>query len=194
MKANPAEYPIVHVPDQAGWEAWMHEHHADLPGVWLRMARKASSLQSPSHDEALDVALCYGWIDGQAKSYDAESWLQKYTPRGKRSVWSKRNREHIARLIASGAMQPAGLAAVEAAKADGRWDRAYDSPGTAEVPADLQAALDARPDAAAFFATLKGQNRYAILHRVQTAVKPETRARRIEKFVAMLERKEKIYP
>jgi uncharacterized protein YdeI (YjbR/CyaY-like superfamily) len=194
MARSAAEYPILDVPHQAAWAAWMHEHHAEEPGVWLRMAKKASPLQSPSHDEALDIALCYGWIDGQAKSYDADSWLQKYTPRGKRSVWSKRNREHIERLVASGAMQPAGLAAVEAAKADGRWERAYDSPATAEVPPDLQAALDANPEAKSFFDSLKGQNRYSILHRVQTAVKPETRARRIAKFVEMLERKEKIYP
>lgn len=193
MPEAKTDYPILHTVDQAAWREWLDAHHASERGVWLRIGRKGSSLASPSQPEALDVALCYGWIDGQAKRHDEESWLQKFTPRGKRSVWSKRNREYVARLIESGAMQPAGLAAVEAAKADGRWDRAYDSPANAVVPADLATALDASPSARAFFETLKGQNRFAILHRIQTAVKPETRARRIEKFVGMLERGETIY-
>lgn len=192
--AKPTEdYPILRPDDQAAWEAWLRDHHESARGVWLRMAKKASSLRSPSQQEALDVALCYGWIDGQARSHDDQSWLQKFTPRGKRSTWSKRNCERVERLIESGAMRPAGFAAIEAARADGRWDRAYDSPATAEVPPDLQEALDARPAAATFFASLKGQNRFAILHRVQTAVKPETRARRIAKFVEMLERGETVY-
>lgn len=193
MATKAPEYPVLEVPDQAAWEEWMRENYATAPGVWLRMAKKGASLRSPSRDEALDVALCYGWIDGQARSEGDETWVQKYTPRGKRSVWSKRNREHVARLIAAGRMQPAGQAAIDAAVADGRWDRAYDSPATATVPPDLQAALDANPAAAEFFPTLSSQNRYAILHRIQTAVKPETRARRIAKFVEMMERGEKIY-
>ena len=187
------DYPIVLFADRAEFRAWLGAHHDSQPGLWLRIARVASPLQSITYAEALDVALCFGWIDGVRKSHDADSFLQKFTPRRKRSIWSKRNREHVARLVASGEMQPAGLAAVEAARADGRWDRAYDAPGTATVPPDLQEALDANPEARAFFATLKGMNRYAILHRVTTAVKPETRARRIAGFVAMLQRKETLY-
>jgi uncharacterized protein YdeI (YjbR/CyaY-like superfamily) len=194
MPISPVDYPVLHFEAPAAWAEWLAHHHAGERGVWLRFARKASKMTSITYAEALDVALCYGWIDGQSKGLDEESWLQKFTPRGRRSVWSKRNREHVERLIASGEMRPAGLAAIEAAKSDGRWDRAYDSPASAEVPADLQAALDARPAAKEFFGTLTGQNRFAILHRIQTAVKPETRARRIEQFVSMLERGETIYP
>lgn len=188
------EYPLLHFTDRSAWAEWLQAHHDSERGVWLRLARKSSGLPSVSRGDALDVALCYGWIDGQAKGVDEEWWLQKFTPRRKRSVWSKRNREHVARLIASGEMQPAGLAAVEAARADGRWDRAYDSPGTAEEPEDLLSALEANPAAYEFYRTLKGQNRFAILNRIQTAVRPATRARRIEKFVAMLERRETIHP
>ena len=192
--ASADEYPILLFSDQAAWREWLDHHHENERGVWLRLAKAASALQSVSRDEALDVALCYGWIDGQAKKYDEDSWLQKFTPRGKKSVWSKRNREHVERLIAAEQMQPAGYAAIEAAKADGRWDRAYDSPGSATVPDDLQTALEEHPEAKAFFEQLKSANRFAILYRIQTAVKPETRARRIEKFVAMLGRGETIYP
>lgn len=188
------DHPVLLFPDRDAWLAWLETNHASAPGVWLRLAKKKSALRTLSVAEALDGALCHGWIDGQRNGMDEDSYLQKFTPRGKRSVWSKVNREHVARLVASGEMRPAGLAAVEAAKADGRWERAYDSPATATVPDDLAAALERSPGAKAFFATLKRQNRYAILHRVQTAVKPETRARRIEKFVAMLERGETPYP
>ena len=193
MAADSADYPILLFADQDAWASWLAEHHGSARGVWLRLAKKAAELSSVSYAEALDVALCYGWIDGQKKSYDADSWLQKFTPRGKRSVWSKVNREKVEALVAAGRVMPAGLAAVEAAKGDGRWDRAYDSPARATVPDDFQAALDAAPDAAAFFATLNGQNRYAILWRIQTAVKPETCARRIEQFVAMLSRGETLH-
>jgi uncharacterized protein YdeI (YjbR/CyaY-like superfamily) len=188
------DLPILLFDEPSAWRSWLEEHHASAPGLWLRIAKKASALRSVTYDEALDEALCWGWIDGQARSYDADSYLQRFTPRGRRSVWSRRNREHVARLVASGAMRPPGLAAVEAAQADGRWERAYDSPANAVVPEDLRAALDAAPAAATFFATLTGSNRYAILHRVQTAVRPETRARRIAKFVAMLGRGETVYP
>ena len=193
MAKAPPDYPIRSFESQAAWEAWLEEHHASARGVWVRIAKAGASVATFSRAEALDSALCFGWIDGQARSFDEDTYLQKFTPRTKRSIWSKRNREHVERLIAAGRMRPAGLAAIEAAKADGRWDRAYDSPATAAVPADLQAALDAVPEAKAFFAALNSQNRYAILHRIQTAVKPETRARRIEKFVDMLRRGEKIY-
>jgi uncharacterized protein YdeI (YjbR/CyaY-like superfamily) len=190
MGTAPADYPVLLFSDQAAWAGWLKAHHATERGVWLRIAKKASALRSVTHPEALDVALCYGWIDGQRNRCDDDSFLQKYTPRGKKSVWSKRNREHVERLIASGDMQAPGLAAIEAAKADGRWGRAYDSPASATVPEDFRAALDAHPEASAFFETLKGTNRYAILYRIQTAVKPETRARRIAEFVAMLRRGE----
>lgn len=192
--APASDYPIIAFANRAAFRKWVSAHHASAPGLWLRIGKAASTRKSITYAEALDVALCFGWIDGQKKSCDADSFLQKFTPRQKRSPWSKRNREHVARLTAAGEMHAAGLAAVEAAKADGRWDRAYDSPGTVSVPEDLQAVLDAHPDAKAFFATLNGANRYAILYRVQTAVKPETRARRIAEFIAMLERKETLHP
>jgi uncharacterized protein YdeI (YjbR/CyaY-like superfamily) len=188
------DYPVALFRDQDEWTSWLDSNHATAPGVWLRIAKKGSALVSVSISEALDAALCYGWIDGQRNSLDADSYLQKFTPRTKRSVWSKVNRENVARLIRSGAMRPGGLAAVEAAKADGRWERAYDSPRSSKVPADLQTALDESPQAKAFFETLKSNNRYAVLYRVQTAVKPETRGRRIREFIAMLERGETLYP
>jgi uncharacterized protein YdeI (YjbR/CyaY-like superfamily) len=176
------------------WEAWLRANHATAPGVWIRFARKGSGVASVTYMEALQEALRFGWIDGQARSVDEAWYEQRFTPRRARSIWSKRNRGFAEALIAAGRMEPAGLAEVERAKADGRWDAAYDAPSTATVPDDLRAALDASPEAAAFFATLKGQNRYAILHRIQTARRPETRARRIERFVAMLERGETLYP
>ena len=178
-------------PDE--WEAWLAEHHAASDGVWIRFAKKGSGLPTVRYAEALDAALCFGWIDGQTKGIDETWYLQRFTPRRKRSMWSKRNREKVAALIDAGRMQPAGLAEIERAKADGRWDAAYDSPKNARVPKDLQAALDASPPAAEAFGALNGVNRYAILHRVQTAKKPETRARRIAQFVAMLERGERIH-
>jgi uncharacterized protein YdeI (YjbR/CyaY-like superfamily) len=178
----------------AAWEAWLAAHHDTAPGVWIRFAKKGSGAPSVTYREAVRAALCFGWIDGQARSIDDASYAQRFTPRRPRSVWSKRNRDLATALIAAGRMQPAGLREVERAKADGRWDAAYDAPSTATVPEDLQAALDARPAAAEFFATLSSQNRYAILHRVQTARRPETRARRIERFVAMLEAGETLHP
>jgi uncharacterized protein YdeI (YjbR/CyaY-like superfamily) len=194
MPANPADYPIQLFADQAAWAAWLQQHHATEPGIWLRLAKAASELQSINRAEALHVALRYGWIDGQAKKLDDDSWLQKFTPRGKRSVWSRRNVDLVERLIAAGEMHPAGMAAVEAAKRDGRWDRAYDSPGSATVPPDLQAALDQNPDAQAFFETLSSRNRFAILYRIQTAIRPETRTRRIAGFVRKLQSRETLYP
>ena len=175
------------------WEEWLRANHDTAPGVWIKFARKGSGIPTVTYMEALHAALCFGWIDGQARSGDESFYVQRFTPRRARSIWSKRNVKFATELIDSGRMQPAGLREVERAKADGRWDAAYDAPSTATVPDDLQAALDAEPEAAAFFATLKGQNRYAILHRVQTAKKPETRARRIETFVAMLKRGETLY-
>jgi uncharacterized protein YdeI (YjbR/CyaY-like superfamily) len=178
----------------AAWEEWLREHHETVPGVWIKFAKKASGVPTVTYLEALHVALRFGWIDGQARSLDDTFYLQRFTPRRARSIWSKRNRVFATALIDDGRMEPAGLREVERAKADGRWDAAYDAPSTATVPDDLQAALDADPAAAAFFAELNSQNRYAILHRVQTAKKPETRARRIATFVAMLAAGEKLYP
>ncbi len=191
---SPKDLPILLFASPQEWEAWLHEHHVAAKGVWLRHAKKASGLQSVSYAEALDVALCYGWIDGQKKSYDEASWLQKWTPRGAKSVWSKVNREKIQQLTEQDRMQPAGIAAVEAAKQDGRWAAAYDTPSQATVPDDFQAALDLHPTASAFFATLNSQNRYGILWRIQTAKKAETRAKRIQQFIEMLERHETLYP
>ncbi len=188
------DYPVMLFDSQADWHAWLDANHASAPGVWMRFAKKAATYTSVTYAQALDVALCYGWIDGQLQRFDEESYLTKFTPRGPRSIWSKVNVGHVERLIKSGVMQPAGMAAVESAKADGRWERAYSSSSKSSVPDDLQQALDANPNALAAFAKLKRDNRYAILFRVETAVKPETRARRISEFVAMLERGETIHP
>ena len=176
------------------WSGWLEKNHAASTGLWLRTAKKGSSLKSVSYQEALEVALCYGWIDGQKRPENDEAWLQRFCPRSARSVWSKINREKALALIESGEMKPAGLAAIEDARNNGRWESAYDSPGNAAVPADLQAALDANPKAAAFFKTLNRANSYAILWRIQTVKKAETRARKIEQFIAMLERHEKLHP
>jgi uncharacterized protein YdeI (YjbR/CyaY-like superfamily) len=186
-------YEELEFASQADWERWLDANHATADGVVIRFARKGSGIPTVTYAEALDVALCYGWIDGQARSGDETHYLQRWTPRRARSMWSKRNRGKAEDLMASGAMKPAGLAEVERAKADGRWDAAYDAPSTATVLDDLAAALDALPGARAFFDALTGQNRYAILHRIQNAKKPETRARRIEKFAAMCAAGERIY-
>lgn len=192
---NPAnDLPIMLFERQQDWAEWLDSHHATSAGVWLRHAKKASGLQSVSYAEALEVALCYGWIDGQKKSYDESSWLQKWTPRGANSVWSKVNREKALALIESGQMQPAGLAAVERAKRNGRWEAAYDSPSGVTVPDDFAAALERNPTAKAFFDTLDRQNRYAMLWRIQTAKKADTRSKRIAQFIQMLEQHQKLYP
>lgn len=196
MKSSPPPetgLPILPFERQKDWAVWLDKNHATSSGVWLKLAKKASGVKSVTYDEALEVALCYGWIDGQKKSHDETSWLQKFTPRGRRSIWSKINTEKVLRLIESGRMKPAGLKAVESAKQDGRWDAAYASPSKAVVPDDLQAELDRNAKAKAFFATLDSRNRYAILHRIHTAKKAETRAKRIEQFVRMLANKEKIH-
>ncbi len=180
--------------DQEAWFAWLRKNHARSSGVWLRIAKKGAGARSVSYPEAVDAALCFGWIDGQKKSGDQRYWLQRFTPRSAKSIWSKINREKANRLIESGRMTAAGLREVERAKRDGRWHGAYDSPSRAAIPADFQAALDRIPRAKAFFATLDSRNRYAVLFRIQTARKAETRARRIEKFAEMLSRREKIHP
>ena len=176
------------------WEAWLAGHHADTDGIWVKFAKKASGIPSVVYAEAVHAALKYGWIDGHTKRLDDDYYIQRFTPRRARSRWSKINCAKAEALIASGEMQPAGLAEVERARADGRWDAAYDAPSTATVPDDLRAALDRDRAASDFFETIDANNRYAILHRLQDAKKPDTRARRIEKFVAMLSRGETIYP
>ena len=178
----------------AAWEAWLTEHHESSDGIWIKFAKKASGIASVTYKEVLPIALAHGWIDGQVKRIDEDWYRQRWTPRRARSVWSKINRAAAEAMIERGEMRPAGLREVERAKADGRWERAYDSPKTAEVPDDLRAALDADSAAAEFFAGLDSINRYAILHRIQGAKKPETRARRIEQFVAMCSRGETVHP
>jgi uncharacterized protein YdeI (YjbR/CyaY-like superfamily) len=189
-----SELPKIAFTSQKEWEKWLKINHLASPGIWLLLARKTSGTPSVTYAEAIEIALCYGWIDGQKQSHSAEAWLQKFTPRGRNSIWSKINREKALALTESGKMKPTGLAEVERAKQDGRWEQAYDSPAGATIPPDLQAALNKNLRAKAFFATLESRNRYAILWRVQTAKKAETRAKRIALFVGMLERGEKIHP
>ena len=179
---------------QRDWASWLAKHHGSSPGVWLRIAKTGSGLASVTYAEAIESALCHGWIDGQKKSDDETHWLQRFTPRTARSIWSKINRDKALALIERGAMKPAGQKEVERAQADGRGDRAYDSHRSSTVPDDLRAALDARPTAHRFFDTLDAQNRYAILWRIQTAKKAETRARRIATLVDMLAKHEKLHP
>jgi uncharacterized protein YdeI (YjbR/CyaY-like superfamily) len=189
-----AELPILELAHAAAWLKWLQQNHASSTGVWIKLAKKSSKLQSITYAEAVDGALRWGWIDGQGRSHDERAWLQKFTPRRARSIWSKINRDKALALIARGEMQPPGLAEVERAKGDGRWEAAYDSPRTATVPADFERALAASAPAAEFFTKLSSANRYAILWRLQTAKRPETRARRISQFVAMLARGEKLHP
>jgi uncharacterized protein YdeI (YjbR/CyaY-like superfamily) len=189
------ELPELIVADGAAWRRWLRKHHADPAGVWLVLAKKGTAdPTSLSHDQALDEALCHGWIDGQVGSRDQTTFRQRFTPRRARSPWSKRNVAIIERLVAEGRMHPAGLKAVELAKADGRWESAYAGQATMVVPSDLGAALAAEPRAQAMFEILTSQNRYAVLYRVESATRADTRARRIDKFVAMLARQETIYP
>jgi len=175
------------------FEAWLMKNHKSSRGIALRLYKKGSGIPSLSYAEALDVALCYGWIDAVKKSYDAESWLQRFCPRRPQGNWSKLNTQHVQRLIKAGRMRPAGLAAVEAAKADGRWKAAYDAPGTSTVPADFLAALAKDKSALAFFGSLNRANHYAIAYRLQTAKKPETRQRRFELLLGMMKKGRKIH-
>ena len=186
--------PVVSFESTDAWDAWLAAHHADSPGLWLKIAKKGAAGRSVSYSDALDVALCHGWIDGQKGRFDDEYWLQRFTPRKPRSNWSKVNTERAAALIASGRMRLPGLREVEAAQADGRWEQAYESQSRVTVPEDLARALAANPRAGEFFATLDSANRYAVLYRIGTAKRPETRAKRIETFVAMLSEHKKIHP
>jgi uncharacterized protein YdeI (YjbR/CyaY-like superfamily) len=179
---------------QAAWEQWLETNHEHSHGLWVKVAKKDSPITTLSYAEALEVALCYGWIDGQKKPYDRDLWLQKFTPRRAQSVWSKVNIDKVTQLIASGKMKPSGMKAVKAAKEDGRWDAAYESQRNFTVPEDFQHALEKNPQAKAFFEMLNRQNRYAICYRIQTAKKLETRKARIQKFVEMLANNQKLYP
>lgn len=186
--------PTLTLKTEAQWEAWLEQHGATSPGIWLRLAKRGAEHPTITYAEALEVALCFGWIDGQKRAEDDRYWLQRFTPRTRKSAWSKINKAKAEALIASGRVRPAGLQEIERAKKDGRWDAAYASASTATVPPDLQEALDGNPKAREFFATLNSQNRYAVLYRIQAAKKPETRARKIAQFVEMLGKGEKIYP
>lgn len=188
------ELPELLLPDAAAWRAWLVEHHATSPGVWLVLTKKGGTTTSLTYDQALDEALCFGWIDGQVRRRDDQTTFQRTTPRGLRSRWSLRNVGHVERLSEEGRMTPAGQAAVEAARADGRWDAAYEGPATAETPADLAAAIAAVPAAQAMFDVLTSQNRYALYHRLTAIKGEEARARRIDSFVAMLARGETPHP
>lgn len=188
------DLPVISFASRGEWEEWLAEEHATSGGLWLKLAKVGAGIDSVSYVEAVEVALCYGWIDGQAASFDESYWLQRFTPRRRRSKWSRINRDRASGLIERGEMKPAGLAEVERAKSDGRWDAAYESQGTATMPDDLHRALEKNDAARAFFATLDSRNRYAILHRIQDAKKPETRARRIAKYVSMLNEHTKLYP
>ncbi len=183
------ELPIQLFASGTLWEQWLSEHHAQPAGVWIKIAKKGSGIASVTYDEALDVALCYGWIDGQRKTFDSEFFLQKFTPRRSRSLWSKRNIKKVAELIAAARMRPSGMAEIEAAQQDGRWDAAYDSPKNMVVPEDFLQALRANEEASAFFDTLSRSNVYAIAWRLATAQKPETRQRRFDALLAMLEKR-----
>jgi uncharacterized protein YdeI (YjbR/CyaY-like superfamily) len=191
--SNDDSLPTLHFSSQTEWEAWLDEHGGASPGVWLQLAKKASRIPSVTYAEALDSALCYGWIDGQKATGAEGFWRQRFTPRGPRSRWSKINRDKAGLLMSAGRMRPAGLRQVELAQADGRWEAAYASQSQATIPDDLARELERHPVAREFFGTLNSVNRYAILYRIQSAKKPETRAQRIQRFIEMLENHERIY-
>jgi uncharacterized protein YdeI (YjbR/CyaY-like superfamily) len=187
------ELPIHLFADPGALEGWLVESHDSCAGIWLKIAKKGTGKRSVTYAEALELALCFGWIDSQKRGFDEEYFLQRFTPRRPRGRWSQINREKAEALIAEGRMRPTGLAEVEAAKTDGRWEAAYAGQRTAKVPDDLQRELDAHPAASEFFDGLDSANRYAIIYRLNDTKKPETRERRLRKFVAMLERGEKVH-
>jgi uncharacterized protein YdeI (YjbR/CyaY-like superfamily) len=187
------ELPVRTFSTQAAWRKWLEANHSKSPGIWLRVAKKGSPRKSVTYQEAVEVALCFGWIDGRMRSVDDRHFVQSFTPRRRKSRWSKINRDKAEALIAAGRMRPAGLRAIEEARADGRWDAAYTSSAEIQVPADLKRALRGKPDAKAFFKGLSKSNRYAVLYQIEEAKKPETRVRRIERFVKMFEEGRKPY-
>jgi uncharacterized protein YdeI (YjbR/CyaY-like superfamily) len=184
--ATGQELPIVDAKDQRAWQRWLSANHERVDGVWLKLAKKGSPTPSVSYDEAVEEALCFGWIDGQIRRYDEHFYLQRFTPRRKGSKWSQLNREKATRLIEEGRMQPSGLAQIDAAMMDGRWDAAYPAQSAATVPEDFQRALDEHPEAKAFFETLTGSTRYAFLYRLHQVTEPQARERRIEGYVERL--------
>jgi uncharacterized protein YdeI (YjbR/CyaY-like superfamily) len=190
---EPTDLPVLPFADQAALEAWLEAEHATAPGLYVKIAKKGTGIPSVNWEQMVEVLLCFGWIDGRANRIDDRFYVQRITPRRAKSVWSAKNVATVERLIAEGRMRPAGLAVVEAAKADGRWDRAYGGPATITVPDDLAAALDAAPAARTTFDALDGQNRYAVLWRVHTAASPATRAKRIAALVEMLAKGERIH-
>lgn len=194
MAKTKGELPVLAFKTQPAWDAWLASQPMGAEGLWLKLAKKSSGIASVSRAEAIDTALCHGWIDGQLDSFDDDFWLVRFTPRQPTSKWSEKNRSRALELIAQKLMRPAGLSAIERARKDGRWDSAYAPRSTAEVPDDLRIALTKSEKAARFFETLDGANRYAILYRVQTAKKPETRAARIAAYVAMLAEGKTIHP
>ncbi|WP_209305525.1 YdeI/OmpD-associated family protein [Blastococcus sp. CT_GayMR20] len=189
----PTDLPVLPFPDQAALEAWLEAEHETAPGLYVKLAKKGSGIPSINWEQMVEVLLCFGWIDGRANRLDDSFYLQRVTPRRRKSVWSQKNVATVERLIAGGRMRPAGLAAVEAAKADGRWERAYAGPATVTLPDDLAAALDAEPAARAAYDALDGTNRYAVLWRVHTAGTPATRAKRIAAAVQMLAEDRRIH-
>lgn len=194
LQTPPDALPIALFEQGQDWVDWLASNHATAPGVWLQLAKKSAGVRTVSYDEAIREALCFGWIDGQKKAHSDQFWLQKFTPRSAKSLWSKINKAKALALIEAGKMQPAGREEVERAKLDGRWEAAYDSASKSSVPNDFQSALDANPQAKRFFATLDSRNRFAILFRIQTVKQAKTRAKKIDQFVLMLERHEKIHP
>ncbi len=187
------DLPVISFETEADWEKWLEANHATAPGLWLKIAKKDSGHTTVLYPEALNVALCFGWIDGQKSKFDDEYWLQKFTPRRSKSLWSRINREKVTALIEQGRMREAGLKEIDRAKADGRWDAAYESQSKITVPDDFQTALNQNPAAQAFFDQLNSVNRYAILHRITTAKRAETRQKRIDQFIMMLNAGEKIH-
>ena len=181
-----ADLPIVQLPDQSAWRDWLQANHASQDGVWLKFAKKGSPTGTVNYAEALEEALCFGWIDGQVRRHDEHFYLQRFTPRRTRSKWSQNNVEKAERLIAEGRMQAPGLAQIEAARGDGRWEAAYPAQSQAEVPEDFARALDASPAAAQFFATLTGSTRYAFLYRLHNVADPDARAKRIARYIELL--------
>lgn len=190
---DPSQQLVLAFETAKEWDTWLAKHHATSTGVYIRVGKKGSGIRSITCPEALEVALCYGWIDAIRRSHDANTFLQRYCPRGPRSIWSEINKKKVQQLIKARLMLPAGLAAVKRAKENGQWDKAYAPASSITVPPDLEAALKKNNKARDFFATLKGSNRYAFLHRLHTAKKAETRARRLEQFIGMLERGETFY-
>jgi len=185
---------VIAFASQPGWEAWLEANRATAAGVWLKIAKKGCPTATVSYSEAVESALCHGWIDGQKGAHDDQFWLQRFTARGSRSKWSRINRDKATELLAAGRMRPAGIARIEQAREDGSWDAAYEPQSSAAVPDDLQRELDRNPEASAFFAALDRGNRYAILYRIEEAKRPETRARRIATYVAMLGERQKLHP